>query len=449
MNNLNIIKTIHNYLWNIPLITMILLVGIILSIKLKGLQITKLKEAFFILFKKEKKDKQSISTFQAICISLSATLGAGNITGVAAAVTLGGPGALIWMIITILLGLPIKYAESYLACKYRIINDNKIIGGPYAYIENGLGEKYILLSKSYALFGMLAAILGLGTFIQINGVSDAFKNIFINDIYINNIFGTKLSISSLFIGLIFSFLTYMVILGGTKKIAKYCEILIPVVAFIYISICLFVIIFNIKYLPHTIIKIFINSFNKEAFTSGIIGYAIKEGVTKGIFTSEAGIGSSAIAISSTEEKDPKKLGLASLGSTFFGTLIICILTGIVIVITDSYNQNLSGISIANYAFITGLKINPKLVSIILFICITIFAFTTIIGWNLYGIKCLNYLTNNKYIYYIYQWIYIMMVFIGAFLNVEPIWNVAEIFNALMIIPNLLAILLLIKKIKNV
>lgn len=440
MNYLNIIKTTRDFLWGYPLIIMILLTGIILTIKLKGLQITKLKEALLILFKKENKDNK-ISTFQAVCISLSATLGSGNIVGVATAVTIGGPGALIWLVITVLIGLPLKYTEAYLATKYK----SKDNGGPHIYIERCMPRKLRFLAKLYATFGMFAAILGFGTFIQINGITDAFKNIINKDIYIENIFGNNISISSLIIGLVFATLTFIVIIGGTKKIAKYCEICIPVVSILYISTCLIIILFNINNLIPSIYLIIKSSLNKEAILGGTIAYTIREGVSKGVFASEAGVGSSAIAIASSDDNDPNKQGLAAMASTIFGTTFICILTGLVVVITNSYQQNLDGISITNYAFKIGTPIPKIIPSIILLISIIFFGYTTMIGWNLYGIKCLTYLIKNKKIYNLYQWIYIMMIFIGAFLNTEDIWNISEIFNALMVIPNIIAILYIIKK----
>ncbi len=441
---LSIIKTIRDYIWSAPLIIFILFTGLYLTIKLKGLQITKLKEAFFILFKKSKFKTNGVSTFQAICISLGATLGAGNIIGVGVAITIGGPGALVWMIVTIIIAMPIKYMETYLASKYKRKQALYNESGPYIYIEDGMNKKYVFLAKLYAIFGMLASILGLGTFIQINGVTDAFKNIFNTYIYINNIYGNKISIISLLIGLMFSGISYFVIIGGIKKIGRVSEYLIPAVLIIYLSLCAILLTINYKLIPNIFKEIINNTFTKKAFSAGIIGIAIKEGVNKGIFASEAGIGTSAIAISESDE-EPHKLGLATIGSTIFGTLFICILTGFVIIITNAYKQNLSGINIANYAFTNGIKINNTIISILIFICITIFAFTTIIGWNLYGVKCLSYLTKSKKIKNIYQWIYIMMIFVGAFLNSKNIWNLAEIFNGLMIIPNLIAILYLTKK----
>lgn len=444
---MNCLKSIHNYLWNVPLISIIIIVGIILTIKLKGLQITKLKEALLLLFKKEEKDKNNISVFQAVCVSISATLGAGNIIGVAVAISLGGPGALIWLLLAILLGIPIKYCEIYLSIKYRIINNNEYLGGPHIYIEQALPNRFYILSKIYALLVLSAGILGIGTFIQSNGVTDAFKNIFNQDIYITNINNIQISVISLLIGLILAFISYITIIKGTKKIASVCEVLVPVVACIYLLICLIVIISNIKNLIPTFNIIIKSAFTKEALFSGLLANAIRVGVSKGVFAGEAGMGSSAIAISSTNKTNPKDLAKSAISSTILGTVFICFITGIVIILTESYLQNLNGINITHYAFTNNIIIPKLLSSILLFISIFVFAFTTIIGWNIYCIKCLTYLTNKKIVFNIYQYMYIMMIFIGAFLSIDIIWLLTEILVALIIIVNLIPVCMLCKEVK--
>lgn len=434
---MNIIEKINYYIWNIPLVSFILLTGLYLTFKLKGIQFTKIKDSFKALFSK-KYDDQAVTTFEAVCISLGATLGAGNIIGVAIAIQIGGPQALIWMIITIILTLPIKYAENYLSSKYR----KKTEGGPYIYIEQ-LPFKSHILSKTYALFCSIASIIGLGTFIQINGVKEAFKNIFQKDFYIKNIFHQEISVISLIIGLVFAILTLLVIIKNIKGLAQTSSFLIVLGVIFYLGLCIITILQNYEQLPNMFKLIFKDFFNLTSCTSGIIGCAIKEGVNKGIFASESGIGSSGIA-SSLSNENHHKIGLASMGSTLFGTLFICILTGFVVILTKAYQQNINGISIVNYAFMTNSN-HQQITSTILFICISIYAFTTIIGWNMYGIKSLQYLTKNPKIIQIYQWIYIMMVFLGAFLETNYIWKLSEIFNGLMIIPNLITIIYLTKK----
>lgn len=448
MINLNFIQQIHDFVWGLPLIILIIIVGLWLTIRLKGIQIRKLPKALTFMLKEEQDGKGEVSTFQALCISLSATIGTGNITGVASAIAIGGPGALFWMIITAILGMATKYSEGFLAVKYRHIENDRIIGGPYAYIEYGMGKKFRPLARTFAIFGMLASILGVGTLTQINGITDATKNVFDKEsLNVITILGNDVSIASIIMGLIITVLTALILIGGVKRVGKVCELLVPFMAGIYIIICLIVVFTNIVEVPTAFIAIFKMAFTPETIVGGVVGItvrdAIQQGVAKGIFSNEAGLGSAPIATATAKSNDPVKQGLVAMTSTFFGTVIICALTGVTIVLTKAYDQGLSGISITDYAFSVGLPFPPIISSILLLISITCFAFTTIIGWNLYGVRCLDYITNgNKKIENIYQWVYIIMVFVGSFLEVNLIWNIAEILNALMAIPNLIALLAL-------
>lgn len=454
LNNASVIQQFHNFIWGWPLIILIMIVGLWLTIILKGIQIRKLPLALKCMLKEEKNEKGEVTAFQALCISMSATIGTGNITGVAAAISIGGAGALLWMMVTAFLGMATKYAEGFLSIKYRRIEQDKIIGGPYAYIEYGMGYKWKPLAKIFAIFGALSSILGVGTLTQINGITDATKNVFDNEtLYLVNIFGNQISIISLIIGLLIAMLTAIILIGGVKRVGKVCEYLVPIMAGIYILICIIIIFNNIKILPVTIITIIKTAFKPNSLIGGVVGITIRDtvqqGVSKGILSNEAGLGSAPIATAVSKVSSPVKQGLISMTSTFFGTIIICSLTGIVIVITNAFKQELVGISITDYAFSIGLPFNKVVSSILLLLSITCFAFTSIIGWNFYGIKCLDYLTHgNEKVMKIYQWIYIMMVFIGSFLEVNLIWNIAEILNAFMAIPNLFAILYLSKDIAD-
>lgn len=452
MINSNVIQVIHDFVWGIPLITLILIVSIVLTFKLKFIQITKLPKAIKSLVDKDKCDNGDVSTFQALCISLSATIGTGNITGVASAITIGGAGSLFWMIITAFFGMAVKYSEGYLAVKYRKRTNERIIGGPYAYIEYGLGTKYKILAKMFALFGAICAIIGIGTLTQINGIVDAAKNVFEKQsIETINILGSNVSVISVITGGIITFFTALTIIGGVKRVGRVCEILVPIMALIYIITCIIILLFNVNNLDDAIIEIFKMAFTSESVIGGISGITIKEaiqqGVSKGIFSNEAGLGSAPIATATVKSNDAVKQGMVAMTSTFFGTMIICVLTGLVVVVTKADKQNLSGIMIADYAFSIGLPLSSIISSIIILVSITCFAFTSIIGWNLYGIRCLDYLTDgNKKIEVIYQWVYILILFIGSFLEVSLIWNIAEIMNALMAIPNLIGIYMLKDKI---
>lgn len=449
MKYLSVIYEIHDFIWGIPLIALIIIVGVWLTCILKGIQVTKLPKAFKCLVQKEE-GKGEVSTFQALCISLSATIGTGNITGVAAAIAIGGPGALFWMVITAIFGMATKYTEGFLAIKYRRIEKGRIIGGPHAYIEFGMGHKFKWLAKLFAILGMLAAILGIGTLTQINGITDSAKDVFDKDsLHVLHIFGNEISLVSIIVGGIITLVSALVLIGGVKRIGRVCEYLIPIMASVYVMICLTLIFTNVKEVPSAFASILKMAFTGRAAIGGVcaitIRNAIQQGVAKGIFTNEAGLGSAPIALATAKTDDPVKQGLISMTSTFLGTLIICTMTGICIVLTGAWDLGLQGINITNYAFSVGLPFSDLVCSILLFICITCFAFTTIIGWNVYGVRCLDYLTGgNPVIEKIYQWLYIIAILFGAFLKVDVIWTLAEIFNGLMAIPNLIALLALSK-----
>lgn len=449
MEYVSFIHEIHDFIWGIPLIALIIIVGLWLTIILKGIQVTKLPKAFKCLTQKEEGSGE-VSTFQALCISLSATIGTGNITGVAAAIAIGGPGALFWMVITAIFGMATKYAEGFLAIKYRHIENGRLIGGPHAYIEFGMGHKFKWLAKVFAVLGMLAAILGIGTLTQINGITDSAKDVFDKDsLHVFHLFGNEISIVSIIVGGIITLLSALVLIGGVKRIGRVCEYLIPIMASVYIVICLTLIFTNIKEVPSAFASIFKMAFTGRAAVGGVVAItirnAIQQGVAKGIFTNEAGLGSAPIALATAKTDDPVKQGLISMTSTFLGTLIICTMTGICIVLTGAWDLGLQGINITNHAFSIGLPFSDLVCSILLFICITCFAFTTIVGWNVYGARCLDYVTGgNKMIEKIYQWLYILAILLGAFLKVDVIWTIAEIFNGLMAIPNLIALLALSK-----
>ncbi len=447
---LSALETIHSLLWGMPLICLILIVGIYLTIKLKGIQIFKIKKAFNLFKEKDNTNEGEVSTFQAICISLSATIGTGNIIGVASAIMLGGVGALFWMIVCSVFGMAIKYVESFLAIKYRIINNNTTIGGPFAYIEKGMGSKYKWLSKVFALCTVGACVLGLGTFIQINGIVDAFENLFGN--YQNVIYTSDnitITTVSVIVGSIITILSAIILIGGVQRIGKVCEVLVPFMAIFYVSMCLLLLVLNIKAVPDALILIVKEGLNIRSFIGGALGIQISEGLRqgmlKGIFITESGLGSSPIAISTAKSTNPVKEGLVTMVFSLLSVILICVSTGLCIIVTKAHTQGLSGIAIMNYAFSIGLNWPNLVVALFVLICITCFAFSTIIGWNLYGEKALSYLTNNsEKAILIYKYVYIFMVLIGSILELNLIWKLAEVLNALMAIPNLIAVVYLSK-----
>ncbi len=454
-----VLLKISSYIY-IPIIILIIITGFLYTFKLRGIQFRRIGKALKLMISKTKGNGE-VSSFGALCISLSATIGTGNIIGVASALIIsssiagnsgGGPGALFWMALISLIGLATKYSEGFLAIKYRRILDNgEVIGGPFAYIEYGMGAKFKFLAKLFALFGAVACAIGIGTMTQSNGITSAFTNIFETEV-IFNIFGSPVTSIQLVIGILITFFASLVLIGGVKSISKVCEYIVPFMAVLYILVCLLILCINITAVPNAFKEIVVGAFNPASIAGGVGGYtiyrAVTAGVQKGIFANEAGLGSTPIALAESQIDDPVKEGLISMGGMIV-TIIICVMTGLIIVLTGAYNQGLNGLNISNYAFQTGLPFPPIISSIILLFCITFFAFTTIIGWNLYGAKCLAYLTNNnKIAEKIYLAIFLIAVLFGSFLKVEIIWSLADICNALMAIPNLIALIFLNKQVSK-
>lgn len=454
-----IFQNIANIIY-IPIIILIIITGIIYTVRLKGLQFREVFKALKLMVQK-KKGNGEISTFGALCVSLSATIGTGNIIGVASALVIGsnasvdgggGPGALLWMAIISLIGLSTKYSEGFLAIKYRKINeDGSVIGGPFAYIEYGMGPKWKWLAKIFAFFGALACAIGIGTMTQSNGITAAFNNVFHSEVLFTFL-GSPVTVIQLVMGILITFFVAMVLIGGIKSITKVCEYIVPFMAILYILICLAIIVLNIKAVPSAFYTIVVGAFNPGSIAGGAIGYtitrALTSGVQKGIFAHEAGLGSTPIALAESQNNNAIAEGLISMGGMIV-TILICIATGLIIVVTGAYNQGLSGLDISNYAFTQGLGFNPTVSSVLLLLCITFFAFTTIIGWHLYGQKCLEYLTGgSKIANKIYLGLYLIAVLIGAFLKVNIIWSLADICNALMAIPNLIALIALSREVSH-
>ena len=444
-----IVRSISDFVWGVPLIVLILFVGILLTVRLKGLQITKIGKALKYSVTNEEGGEGETSSFGALCISLSATIGTGSIIGVATAISLGGPGAVFWMIVAALLGMATKYAEGFLAIRYRKIReDGTIMGGPYAYIEHGMGSKWKWLAKVFAIFGLLAGIMGTGTFTQISGITSSIEHVFINEnsTFIN-ILGHDVSLLAIIIGAIVTILSALVLLGGISRIEGVCTVIVPFMAVAYVLICLLVIFCNITSIPQAMLDIVKCAFDTNAIAGGFTGtliVVIQQGISKGIFSNESGLGSVPIASATARTKDPVRQGLSTMTSTFY-VVIICLMTGLAIVMAGTWNiEGIEGVDITTKAFEDGLSFLPKIVpSCIVMVAISFFAFTSMVGWNVYGIRCLDYLTNNsKKAQTIYKWLWILAIFIGPYLSLSIIWDVATLFNGLMAIPNLIALIVL-------
>ena len=442
-----ILANIDDFVWGVPLMAIIITGGILLTFRLGFLQIRRLPLALKWMVKNEEGGKGEISSFAALCTALSATIGTGNIVGVATAVGAGGPGALFWMVVTALFGMATKYAEGLLAVKYRVVDkDNHSLGGPFYYIELGMGKKFKWLAKIFAFFGVCVGLFGIGTFSQVNGISSAVQNFFDpNKAHTVSIPGIgTYSWTVVIASLILAFCVGAVLIGGIKRIASVSQIIVPFMAIIYFIFAVVLVICNITKIPDAIVIIVKAAFNPQAVAGGVTGsmlVAMQNGVARGIFSNEAGLGSAPIAAAAAQTKEPVRQGLVSMTGTFIDTIVICTLTGLSVVITGAWQvEGLEGVQVTTYAFQNGLPFSNQFCAAVLMICLVFFAFTTILGWDYYGERCLEYLTgkDEKKIK-IYRWLYILAVFIGPYMTVAAVWTIADIFNGLMALPNMIAL----------
>ena len=445
----NVLTTIDDFVWGIPLIVLILAVGIFLTIRLKGLQITKLPMAIKHIIANEKSGKDGeVSSFGALCTALSATIGTGNIVGVATALVAGGPGALFWMWLAALLGTATKYSECLLAVKYRVVaEDGHIIGGPFYYIEKGMGKNWKWLAKLFAFFGVGVGLFGIGTFTQVNGITSAVKNFFDPEgAHSVSLFGLDYSYAVIIAGILLTVCVALVIIGGLKRISRVAEIIVPFMAVLYVITALIILICNVTKIPAAIVLIVQSAFGLKAAAGGMLGamiVAMQKGIARGIFSNEAGLGSAPIAAAAAQVEEPAKQGLVSMMGTIIDTLVICTMTGLSIVITGTWDMGLEGVAVTTKAFQLGLPFPDQLCAFILMICLVFFAFTTILGWDYYSERCLEYLTNgNMTTVHVYRWVYIFAIFIGPYMTVSAVWTIADIFNGLMALPNLIALVAL-------
>lgn len=445
-----IIGKIDDFVWGLPLILLIILTGIYLTIRVRGLQVRHLGKALKFMVKNEEGGEGEVSSFGALCTALSATIGTGNIVGVATAIAAGGPGALFWMIVAAFFGMATKYAEGFLAIKYRTIDEEgHVLGGPFYYIENGMGKGWKWLAKLFALFGVLAGLLGIGTITQINGITSAVQNFFDPEVahVAFTIGGNSYSWALVIVGVIVTVCTALVVIGGIKRISSVSQVIVPFMAILYVLFALLLVACNITRVPGAIVEIVQGAFGLRAAAGGVLGamvVAMQKGVARGIFSNEAGLGSAPIAAAAAKTKDTVRQGLVSMTGTFIDTIVICTMTGLAIVIAGSWaKEGLEGVAITTDAFQSGLPFPNAVSSFILMICLAFFAFTTILGWDYYSERCLEYLSNrNKPLVKIYRWVYVLAVFVGPYLTVSAVWTIADIFNGLMAIPNVIALIAL-------
>jgi len=427
---------------------LILAVGIFLTARLGLLQVKHLPKALRFMVKNEEDGDGEVSSFGALCTAMSATIGTGNIVGVATAIVAGGPGALFWMWVAAFFGMATKYAEGLLAVKYRVVGeDGHSLGGPFYYIENGMGKGWKWLAKLFAFFGMCVGLFGIGTFTQINGISSAVNNFFDpNNAWTVTLFGMEYSWTVVIAGLLVTLCTALVVIGGLKRISSVSQIVVPFMAIIYVVFCLLVIILNIKAVPAAFAEIVTSAFGARAVAGGALGaiiIAMQKGIARGIFSNEAGLGSAPIAAAAAKTKEPVRQGLVSMTGTFIDTIIICTLTGLTIVLTGAWDLGLDGVDVTIKAFQDGLPFAPQVAAFVLMLCLVFFAFTTILGWDYYSERCLEYLVGGKKTpVLVYRWLYIVCVFIGPYMTISAVWTIADIFNGLMAFPNLVALIAL-------
>ncbi|EGT4247814.1 Sodium:alanine symporter [Clostridioides difficile] len=428
MNLIDILNKVDAFIWGPPLLVLLVGTGILLTVKLGVVQITKLPRALKLIFSAENKGSGDVSSFAALCTALAATVGTGNIVGVATAIKAGGPGALFWMWIAAFFGMATKYSEGVLAIKYRTKDKNgQVSGGPMYYIVNGMGEKWRPLAIFFAISGILVALLGIGTFTQVNSITDA----------INNSFGIDPRIT----GVVLAVFVALVVFGGLKSISNVATKIVPFMAVIYVVICGIILISFWNKIPETFMLIIKSAFTPTAATGGFLGatmsLAIRNGIARGVFSNESGLGSAPIAAAAKTEW-PAEQGLISMTGTFIDTIIICTLTGFSLVISGVWCSDLNGAVMTQAAFNGAI---PTFGPILLTVSLTLFAFTTILGWSYYGERCFEFLFGVKGMNG-YRTVFVAMVLLGAFLKLEVVWIIADIVNGLMAIPNLIALLAL-------
>ncbi len=414
-------------MWGPWLLILLLGVGFFLTIRLGGIQVRNLFYAFRLTFSREREGQGDISHFGALMTAMAATVGMGNIAGVGTAIALGGPGAVFWMWMTGMVGMATKYAEGFLAVKYRQVNHlGEISGGPMYYLEHGLGHKW--LGCCFAAFGALAAF-GIGNMIQANTTAEAVSE--------------SLGISKIIVGFIMAFLTALVIIGGIKRIAEVASLFVPLMVVIYFAGAIIVIFNNLDQLGSGVQMIFKHAFTGTAATGGFMGASLKRtiryGVARGLFSNESGMGSAPIAAAAARTNQPAKQALVSMTGTFLDTLVVCSLTAIAISSSGVWVSGETGVALTMKAFSAGLP--GVWGNMIVTIGAVTFGFSSILAWEYYGEKCFEYLFGNKYVSY-YRHVWVSFVFVGAMVKLELVWNFSDAMNALMAVPNLIGLVLL-------
>ena len=426
---LEILNEIDAFVWGPPLLVLLVGTGILLTFRLKLLQVFKLPQALGLIFSAKNDGSGDVNSFKALCTALAATVGTGNIVGVATAIKAGGPGALFWMWMAAFFGMATKYSECLLAVKYRTVDANgNISGGPMYYIENGLGKKYKPLAVMFAVFGVLCAYFGIGTFAQVNSIVEITQ--------------ISAGIPVVYTGIALTVVVAAVTIGGLKSIATVAAKVVPAMALLYFLTTVGIMIVFADQVPAAIATVLNSAFTPTAAQGGFLGatvmLAMRSGVARGVFSNESGLGSAPIVAAAAKTKWAAEQGLISMTGTFIDTIIICTLTGLSLVVSGVWCGPLNGAAMTESAFTMAF---PAFGSILLLVGLVLFAFTTILGWNYYGERCVEYLMGVKAILP-YRIIFICLIACGPFLKLEEIWVLADIVNGLMAIPNLVALIAL-------
>ena len=426
---LEILNEIDAFVWGPPLLVLLVGTGILLTFRLKLLQVFKLPQALGLIFSAKNDGSGDVNSFKALCTALAATVGTANIVGVATAIKAGGPGALFWMWMAAFFGMATKYSECLLAVKYRTVDANgNISGGPMYYIENGLGKKYKPLAVMFAVFGVLCAYFGIGTFAQVNSIVEITQ--------------ISAGIPVVYTGIALTVVVAAVTIGGLKSIATVAAKVVPAMALLYFLTTVGIMIVFADQVPAAIATVLNSAFTPTAAQGGFLGatvmLAMRSGVARGVFSNESGLGSAPIVAAAAKTKWAAEQGLISMTGTFIDTIIICTLTGLSLVVSGVWCGPLNGAAMTESAFTMAF---PAFGSILLLVGLVLFAFTTILGWNYYGERCVEYLMGVKAILP-YRIIFICLIACGPFLKLEEIWVLADIVNGLMAIPNLIALIAL-------
>ena len=437
-------NTLNTFIWGVPAMVCIIGVGLYLSFRTGFIQIRKfpyaLKNTIGKIFDRASAEDGSITPFQAVCTALAATIGTGNIAGVAGAIAIGGPGAVFWMWISALLGMCTKFSEVTLAVHYRERNEKgEWLGGPMYYIKNGLGKNWKWLAYLYAFFGM-CAVFGTGNATQVNTIVAAVDSALLNYGVVSD---GSMRVLNLLIGIIICFAVLLILFGGIKRIGSVAETLVPFMALLYVLLALGLIFMNAGKLPAVFASIFAGAFNPKAVTGGVVGSmftSMTKGVSRGIFSNEAGLGTGSIAHACADTNNPVKQGMFGIFEVFMDTIVVCTMTALVILLSGvniTYGQAAGAeLTIAGFTLVYG-----NWVSVFTAVAMCCFAFSTIIGWGLYGARCVEFLFGNK-VTKVFYVAYSLISIVGATVSLDLIWGISDTFNGFMTVPNLIAVFLL-------